>query len=124
MARELAPDTRTRIDGHAGLMAPQVASSVAMCLAEVVANAAEHAGPAATITLGLRRSADYVVVTVDDDGPGLPDGFLPESDGRLGMQIVTTLVREANGVATWQPRRGGSTSVKLSFPLHSKENRL
>lgn len=124
MARELAPDTRTRIDGHAGLMAPQVASSVAMCLAEVVANAAEHAGPAATITLGLRRSADYVVVTVDDDGPGLPDGFLPESDGRLGMQIVTTLVREANGVATWQPRRGGGTSVKLSFPLHSKENRL
>jgi two-component sensor histidine kinase len=54
---------------------------------------------------------------VDDYGHGLPADFDPESSGRLGLQIVRTLVvGELGGTLEIGPRAGGGTRVALDLP--------
>jgi two-component sensor histidine kinase len=36
-------------------------------------------------------------LTVQDDGPGLPEGFDPEHSSGLGMRVVTSLVQQLEG---------------------------
>jgi signal transduction histidine kinase len=80
----------------------------------LVANAVRHAGSGVTLT--VRRSADQVVMTVTDDGPGIPeqdrarvfDRFTRLDDARtrdgggagLGLAIVRELVRLHAGSVT------------------------
>lgn len=115
MAGELAPDARLRREGSVGTWPTEVATPMAMCLAEIVANAVEHSGPGARVLVDARRSGDTALVRVDDNGPGLPVGFSPLDSGRLGLQIVTTLVTENGGTVDWRNRAGGGASVTLEF---------
>jgi signal transduction histidine kinase len=80
----------------------------------LVANAIRHANSA--VTLAVRRFADRVVLTVTDDGPGIPepdrarvfDRFTRLDDARtrdsggagLGLAIVRELVRLHRGTVT------------------------
>ena len=43
-------------------------------------------------------------ISVADDGAGLPEGFDPSVDARLGLQIVQTLVRDDLRGASSSPR--------------------
>jgi signal transduction histidine kinase len=48
----------------------------------------------------------------------LPRGFDAEESGRLGLQIVRTLVvGELGGTLDIGPRRGGGTRVVLDLPV-------
>lgn len=115
MARELAPgSTLTRI-GSAGPWPSQTATTAAMCLAELVGNAVEHSGGTAAVSVRVRVTGDRAELVVEDDGPGLPAGFTPEASGRLGLQIVQTLVTENGGEVQWTNRGGGGTSVTVSM---------
>ncbi|NED82937.1 ATPase, partial [Streptomyces sp. SID11233] len=57
-------------------------------------------GPADTGTVevgavrggGTGRDGHRLLITVQDDGVGLPEGFDPHRSGNLGLQIVRTLV--------------------------------
>ena len=62
-----------------------------------------------------------LVVTVEDDGVGLPTDFTADAADRLGMQIVRTLVSaELNGTVEFRPREDGSgvagTRAVLTMP--------
>lgn len=115
MARELAPDARLTREGSLGEWPSETATPMAMCLAELVANAVEHSGPAARVTVAVRQGSAGASVRVDDAGPGLPPDFSPEHSGRLGLQIVRTLVTENGGTVRWRSRPGGGASVALEF---------
>lgn len=115
MARELAPEARVVREGEIGAWPTDSATPMAMCLAELVANAVEHSGASARVTVVARRAGDLATVRVDDSGPGLPSDFSPERTGRLGMQIVRTLVSENGGTVSWRNRPGGGASVTLEF---------
>jgi len=69
----------------------------------------EHPGEAGTE--GLR-------VTITDDGKGLPEDFDPTSNGRLGLQIVHTLVEsELGGRFTIGPAPSGrGTRAVIDLP--------
>lgn len=115
MARELAPDARLTREGSLGEWPSETATPMAMCLAELVANAVEHSESGALVTVALRQGSTGASVRVDDSGPGLPPDFSPEQSGRLGLQIVRTLVTENGGTVQWRSRPGGGTSVALEF---------
>jgi two-component system OmpR family sensor kinase len=72
-------------------------------LANLLANARVHTPAGTTVTTSLIRRSDAAVVTVADDGPGIPDTLRPEIFERF-----------ARGDSS-RSRRGGSTGLGLAI---------
>jgi two-component system, OmpR family, sensor kinase len=73
-------------------------------LANLLANARTHTSPGTTVTTSLARDdSGAAVVTVADDGPGIPDTLRPE--------IFERFARGDTG----RSRRGGSTGLGLAI---------
>lgn len=82
-------------------------------VANLLANARVHTPAGTTVTLAVRPELDAAVLTVSDDGPGIPDSLAPEVFGRfvrgdlsrsrregstgLGLAIVAAVVRAHGG---------------------------
>jgi two-component sensor histidine kinase len=63
---------------------------------------------------------EQLLITVTDDGVGLPEGFDPQRAGNLGLQIVRTLVvGELGGSFDMVPAESGGTRVVLEVPVGS-----
>ncbi len=100
-------------DGSFGSLPADVATPLAMALSELLQNAVQHAG-ARTVRLSADRTATRLLARVDDDGTGLPPGFDPAASGRLGLQIVQTLVvDELGGSLTLEPGPSGTGTRAL-----------
>jgi len=122
VARGLAGEGRgitVSVEGSTGMVPAQVATSLALILAELVHNAIEHGFGAAErgrVVVAMRRLARELVVTVRDDGAGLPPGFDSEASANLGLAIVRTIVNDdLRGTLTFSGGRG--TTVTVRFPL-------
>lgn len=111
------PDQRIEIDvrGDAIKLSARAATSLALCVNELVQNALEHAfvgRDTGRVIVTLADRGGRVVVEVRDDGRGgdpLRDGKSPS----LGLNIVTTLVSEdLRGTFKFRRgSRGGSVAV-------------
>ncbi|GAA2053797.1 MULTISPECIES: sensor histidine kinase [Streptomyces] len=132
MVAELSPDGR--VTGHRrgrfGILDAEIATPLSMVLTEILQNALEHAfGPGETgrIEVGatrteVRRGSARLLVTVTDNGRGLPEGFDPRSDGSLGLQIVRTLVEgELGGRFDMIAAEGGGTRAVLDLPVEQRK---
>jgi two-component system sensor histidine kinase UhpB len=78
---------------------------------EALTNVARHAG-ADTVRLNLNRRGEQLVLTVSDDGRGLPHGA--DGTGLRGMHERAALV---GGHVTVSRRDGGGTVVTLEVPV-------
>jgi two-component sensor histidine kinase len=100
----------TRRLGDFGMLQSETATPLALVITEVVQNAAQHGlgGAGGTIELTVERGpamrrnggkdgGESLRVAVADNGKGLPEGFDVETTGRLGLQIVRTLVESELG---------------------------
>jgi two-component sensor histidine kinase len=108
---------KTSLSGSFGELSTDQATSLALVLTELVANAVEHglADKAGEILVQAEREARVLRVEVVDSGVGLPEGKVGTG---LGTQIVRTLVEsELRGKISWtSPIRGG-TKVVIELPL-------
>ena len=93
---------------------------VALIVNELVTNAAKHAypnGSAGPIWVNLVSAEnDAVVVTVRDEGVGLPVGFDPTKSKRLGSRLISGLVRQLDAELT-QPLRAIGAEFSIHVPL-------
>lgn len=80
---------------------------------EAMTNVARHAD-ATAVELRLERGGDEVVLTVRDDGRGLPPAAHGSSHGIRGMRERAMLIGAA---FTIEPAPGRGTEVRLSIPL-------
>jgi two-component system sensor histidine kinase UhpB len=83
---------------------------------EALTNVARHAD-ATEVELRLQHIDEQVLLTVRDDGRGLPSGALGSSHGILGMRERAMLIG-AQFTITTPP--GGGTEVRLSIPLDAE----
>lgn len=98
-----------------------------MVLTEILQNALEHGfvqDETGTVEVSAFRGGTSkearLLVTVQDDGIGLPEGFDPHSSGNLGLQIVRTLVEgELGGTFDMVPASGRGTRVLLDLPVRA-----
>ena len=63
-------------DGRSPLRVAGLESRLVQVLRNLITNAISFSPPGGTIALSARREADWVKVTVTDDGPGIPEGKL------------------------------------------------
>lgn len=115
------------VEGSLGDVPAEVATPLAVVVAELLQNAVEHAFPArtgrdgtpATVTLQLHQLADSVAVEVQDNGCGLPVGFDIDETRSLGLSIVRDLVRsQLGGTITMASDEG--TLVRLEVPVRRR----
>ncbi|WBB82316.1 HAMP domain-containing sensor histidine kinase [Micromonospora sp. WMMD882] len=102
--------------------APGDAARLHQVVANLLTNARVHTPPGSTVTTTLRAGPDAVVLTVADDGPGIPAELRPEvferfarGDGSrsrahgstgLGLAIVAAVVDAHHGQVTVDSRPG------------------
>ncbi len=111
--------------GRFGLLQSAVATPLALVLAELLQNALQHglsqcpeAEEEGSLEVTVNRRRHRLVVTIEDNGVGLPDEFDLDSATSLGLQIVRTLVvSELAGRLEVKPRAGGGTIAVVDLPL-------
>jgi signal transduction histidine kinase len=102
---------------------PAAAREVAAAVGAALDNVRRHAGQEARAWILVEDEPDEVVVTVRDDGPGIPEGRLAqaEGEGRLGVaQSIRGRLRDLGGSAELISVPGQGTEVELKVPKAPK----
>lgn len=94
-----------------------------LILNELVSNALKYAfagGGAGKLMFALaRREGGEILLEVADDGPGLPAGFDPRTDGRMGLQTIVTLGEEQlGGRVEFEARPGFRCRIIFRDDIH------
>lgn len=89
-----------RIEHHGldCLVLTKYVQPLTLILCEILINSMKYAHPAG-VPVNLQVACDSLndgtlVVSVSDDGVGLPEGFDPQKDGGIGFQVIRTLTSE------------------------------
>ncbi|MFF9686239.1 MacS family sensor histidine kinase [Streptomyces sp. NPDC014623] len=128
-------DLRALLAPHAGsrttfaepgapvLLAAGAARELAAAVSAALDNVRVHAGPDAQAWILVEDEPDTVIVTVRDDGPGIPEGRLDqaEGEGRLGVALsIRGRLRDLGGTAELISVPGQGTEVELKVPKVSR----
>ncbi|MEU2713988.1 DUF5931 domain-containing protein [Streptomyces sp. NPDC007205] len=95
------------------------ARELAAAVGAALDNVRRHAGAGARAWILVEDEPDEIVVTVRDDGPGIPEGRLAqaEGEGRLGVaQSIRGRLRDLGGSAELVSVPGQGTEVELKVP--------
>lgn len=104
-------------------LALKAARELAAAVGAALDNVHRHAGPDAGAWILVEDEPDAVIVTVRDDGPGIPDGRLAEAEGegRLGVALsIRGRLRDIGGTAELISVPGQGTEVELRVPRPAK----
>ncbi|OBG71438.1 ATP-binding protein [Mycobacterium sp. E1214] len=107
------------LPGTAVPLARSVAAELDAAVANALDNARAHAGPGAHTFVLLEDLSDAVVVSVRDDGVGIPAGRLEEAagQGRLGIsQSIVGRLASLGGTARLRSDPGEGTEWELCVP--------
>jgi PAS domain S-box-containing protein len=111
---------RFRSDGAVEL-ASEVAVSLVLVVHELIANAIKHGtgGGVDLIDVSCTHDGEMLLITVCDDGPGLPEGFEIGRVPGFGMRMVRAFVSQMKGSLRATSRDHG-TIFEVRIPLKSK----
>lgn len=102
LATRRTPVVSVATPGHAVLLPAAVATELVAAVGACLDNVAAHVGEDAPAWVLLEELADRVVVSVRDDGPGIPSGRVESAaaDGRLGVaESIRGRLRDIGGTA-------------------------
>jgi signal transduction histidine kinase len=107
--------------------------SLRRALRNIIDNAHRYGG---AVTVTFRQDSDHAVITISDDGPGIPETDLEqvfepyfrleksrskETGGTgLGLSIARTIVRAHGGDVSLSNRREGGLVATVTLPLEAK----
>ncbi|MFI6032682.1 MacS family sensor histidine kinase [Streptomyces sp. NPDC051315] len=119
----LAPFAAARVSlaepGAPVLLPPAAARELAAAVGAALDNVRRHAGEDARAWILVEDEPDAVIVSVRDDGPGIPEGRLAqaEGEGRLGVALsIRGRLRDLGGSAELISMPGQGTEVELTVP--------
>jgi two-component sensor histidine kinase len=121
------------VDGDLGDTTADVATPMAVALAELLQNAVEHAFVGQSdeslvghIVLTLRHGRENLFAEVRDNGVGLPEDFDIEATGSLGLSIVRDLVTTQLGgemtMTSVGSDEGGGMRATLIVPIPGRRH--
>lgn len=111
------------ISGDDIYLSATTASSISLCITELIQNAVEHAFVNRTegnIRVSVEQTKEHVNITVKDNGIGVPPTKI-RSEGSLGMQIVNTIIQhKLKGEFSIEGQRYGTVAC-IRFPKTNLE---
>ncbi|WP_233635559.1 sensor histidine kinase [Hymenobacter setariae] len=121
-AFDVAGRVRLHLDLAPLALPVATATPLGLALNELLINALKHAfapGQAGTLTLTSQQSThNTYLLSVADDGRGLPPDFDPSHAHTLGLTLVTGLSRQLDGEFALLPNPAGrGTVARLRFSL-------
>lgn len=106
-----------------GVVLPEsMASELLAVVREALANVAKHAGAQASAWVFLEQVGSMVVLSIRDDGPGIPENRLTEAaaEGRMGVaHSIVGRVRKLGGTAELETAPGEGTEWEIRLPFRS-----
>jgi two-component system, OmpR family, sensor histidine kinase ChvG len=127
-ARDGGPGLKLEIEPGVKLVANGIEGRLVQVLSNLISNALSFSPPDGTIRIGLGRNRDQIVLSVEDEGPGIPDGKLEaiferfyserpadEKFGQhsgLGLSISKQIVEAHNGSLHAENRTDSDGKVK------------
>jgi two-component system sensor histidine kinase TctE len=107
------------------------ASGVQELLDNLIDNALRYAGPGCSVTVGLARAGTRALLSIEDDGPGVPEALLARlgerffrvpgvgGDGSgLGLAIVLGIASRYQATVEFLRGVQGGLRVEIRFPIH------
>jgi PAS domain S-box-containing protein len=107
-------------DGNGVHLPINIAVPCGLVVNELISNALKHAFPEGRpgrIMVSMHRADQQVVLSVSDDGIGLPDALDVEDTVTLGLHLVWLLADQLKATVKFQ--RSSPTCFELRFPMHS-----
>jgi two-component sensor histidine kinase len=120
------------VNGELGVLSTDLATPLAVALAELLTNAVEHAFTdfgdddehVGVVTLNLYQQDGQAIAEIRDNGRGLGENFSLDVPTSLGLSIVRDLIRaQLYGeieMKTLPITDGGGTFVRVSVPLTAR----
>lgn len=95
------------------------ATAFGLILNELVSNAHKHASArgGGGVEITLVREDGNALLSVADDGAGLPEGFDLQASSSTGLHIAQTLALQLGGELSYDRRPTGGAIFHLRFPL-------
>ena len=105
--------------GSLGLLESRIATPLALVITELIYNALEHGleNEGSKLDINIDRRTKTVLVTITDDGVGLPEGFTLAGSSNLGLQIVRTLTENELRGSLTLVSDAEETRAVLEFPI-------
>ena len=121
------------VNGNLGVLSTDLATPLAVALAELLTNAVEHAfigfggkdnDQVGVVTLNLYLEDGNAIAEIRDNGRGLEEDFSLEVPTSLGLSIVRDIIRaQLHGTIEMKSvdyAEGGGTYVCVSVPLSAR----
>ena len=130
VAQEKGTELTYRAEGTCTVLASR--DEIHQVIYNLTDNAVKYAPPGSTVQLSLSRQGEQVVLTVEDNGPGIPAEDLPRIFERfyrvdkarsraaggtgLGLAIVSDTVAKRGGTVEAANRPGGGAVFTVRWP--------
>lgn len=116
---------------HAGIIADVDGDRIDQVLTNLVDNAIKHSPPGDTVMIALSSEDDHAVLSVSDNGAGIPlddqprifERFFTGPSGRgglgIGLYVTRQIVRAHGGRVTVHSAPGDGTTFRVTLPTVS-----
>jgi two-component sensor histidine kinase len=104
------------VEGTDGIIPTSQIVPIGLLVNELITNAVKHGAGRVEVTF-TSADAGHFLLTIADEGPGLPAGFDATAGRGLGMKVITSLVAVLKG--RWHADRkaaGRGTVFSITFP--------
>jgi two-component sensor histidine kinase len=121
------------VNGELGTLSTDLATPLAVALAELLTNAVEHAfidfggvdnDHVGVVTLNLRQENGNAIAEIRDNGRGLGEAFSLDVPTSLGLSIVRDIIRaQLHGTIEMSSvpyAQGGGTLVRVAVPMTAR----
>ncbi|TGL38983.1 histidine kinase dimerization/phosphoacceptor domain -containing protein [Leptospira perdikensis] len=95
-----------------------------LILNELLTNALKYAYPnekGGDVRIHLSRSNENIILSVGDDGDGLPDSVNIEKGNHFGYELIRSLTSQLKGVFSSVSKKGEGLNIMISFPVKSND---
>lgn len=123
---------RLSVDVEPNVIALADSLAVERVLANLISNAGKYTPPDSAVTVALQRNSDHAILSVSDNGPGVPVDerekifelfYRADESARvtrgvgIGLALTRQLVTHLDGTITVDETPGGGARFRVTIPL-------